>query len=425
MSYREDSYEPFGGVTEDDEQDQGNYFARHWRGNLSLPRSYWVNGFLTNLTIGGLGLAFVTLSHTGRSLRVISACFLFYVVAFLVARTWTLIGVWRSAGRHAARGGAPRWGVVARGLVVLGVLATAIQMPALAVKAKEYGQIAIGRDPLGGGATLRVNAGGKTLEMKGMLTAGVADRLEHILRSNPNVGLLQLDSGGGRIFEALRIADVIRSRHLNTRVEERCESACTLILMAGKERSADGFAQIGFHQPDFPGLNDRERLDIIADNRRDYIAAGIEPSFLEKALSTPPNDMWYPTHVEMVEADVLSFDEMAVRPPQVQLGHLHKLLSRMEAEINASRGTMIDDITRLDGARLNGSELRTEYGLTRAFNAEESINLKSNLASALSDDLCAGAKRALIEHGARFGFDYSNPDGRKVASVTIDRCPSA
>src|SRR5947209_19993561 len=29
-----------------------NYFARHWRGELSLPKSYWVNGVVFGLLVG-------------------------------------------------------------------------------------------------------------------------------------------------------------------------------------------------------------------------------------------------------------------------------------------------------------------------------------------------------------------------------------
>ena len=30
---------------------EGNYFLRHWRGELSLPVSYWVNGFIVNTVL--------------------------------------------------------------------------------------------------------------------------------------------------------------------------------------------------------------------------------------------------------------------------------------------------------------------------------------------------------------------------------------
>ena len=137
MGYRFDSFDPDGELLAAEEQDDGSYWGRHWRGHLPLAQTYWLNGFLTNMVIAGLGLAFMALEHTGRSLRLISVGFLLYVMLALIARGWSLVGIWRSAGRHAARGGTPGWGTVARVMVVFGLLATLGQLPALALQAQE------------------------------------------------------------------------------------------------------------------------------------------------------------------------------------------------------------------------------------------------------------------------------------------------
>ena len=266
MGYRFDSFDPDGELLAAEEQDDGSYWGRHWRGHLPLAQTYWLNGFLTNMVIAGLGLAFMALEHTGRSLRLISVGFLLYVMLALIARGWSLVGRWRSAGRHAARGGTPGWGTVARVMVVFGLLATLGQMPSLALQAKEYGLIAVGRDPMGPLAAITLDESGKSLEVKGPLSAGVADRFEEVLNSAPGTRTIMLDSDGGRIFEALRMAELIRARGLDTRVERNCASACTLILLAGKDRSAHRFAQIGFHQPDFPGLSEAEKNGISGGN---------------------------------------------------------------------------------------------------------------------------------------------------------------
>ena len=42
--------------------------------------------------------------------------------------------------------------------------------------------------------------------------------------------------------------------------------------------------------------------------RSAYRAAGIDENFIEKALSYGPNDMWFPSHKEMIDADVLAAD---------------------------------------------------------------------------------------------------------------------
>lgn len=422
MSYRVESDEPAGAILCAEERDEGNYLARHWRGNLPLAQSYWVNGFLTNLVIGAVGLGLMGLEKSGRSLRIFSIAFLLYVLLFLTARIWTLVGVWRSAGRHAARGGSPGWARVAKGMIVLGGLVTVAQLPSLGLKAREFALIAVGRDPIGPMASVAVGAGGRMIRVTGLLSAGIADEFENVLEKSPRATLLVLDSDGGRIFEALRIAEVVRRRGLNTSVEEHCASACTLMLLAGKERSARRLAQIGFHQPDFPGISEAERSEFIAQNRRDYVEAGIAEDFIDRAMTTPPSEMWYPSHSVLVEAGVLTSVEAA---SEADRDRLRQLLSRMERDMNASRGEMLDDITMLVGARLAGDELVIRYQVAREYSAREARELHDDLLAGIRGDICDGAKRPMVEMGARFMFDYVDKNGKHVTRVTIDKCPAA
>jgi len=422
MGYGVDYYDPNGALLVDEELDDCSYIGRHWRGNLPLSQSYWLNGFLSNLILMGMGIAFFALEKTGRSLRIIAVGFLLYIVLFLLTRVWAMVGVWRSAGRHAARGGSAGWGTVARVVVVLSLFGTLAQLPAFGLQAKEYGLIAIGQDPLGSVASLSLDGSGETLELKGILAAGVADRFEEKIQAAPNIKTVVLDSDGGRIFEALRMAKLIRAQGFDTRVERNCASACTFLLLAGKDRSAHRFAQIGFHQPDFPGISEAERSQVIADNRQDYVDAGIQPAFLDRAMSTPPQEMWYPAHAELVEAGVLTAEEFTVGSSRSDRQRLQELLARMEVDTNKSRGVMIDEMTRLEGAKLSGSELRVHHRLTKAFAQPQIEQMKSTLRVGISQELCNSPRRGLIDMGASFGFDYDDSDGRQIISLTIDKC---
>jgi len=422
MGYRFDSYDPEGGLLAAEEQDDGSYIGRHWRGHLPLGQSYWLNGFLTNMAIAGLGLAVMTLEQTGRSLRLISAGFILYGLLFLVIRTWTLVGVWRSAGSHAARGGTPGWATVARVMVVLGCLASLAQLPALGLQAKEYGLIALGRDPIGPIAVMSSTNGGSAIELKGPLSAGVADQFEQMIANSPGTRTVLLEAGGGRIFEALRMAEIIMAKGLDTRVERHCESACTLLLLAGKDRSAHQFAEIGFHQPDFPGISEAQRKDFIASNRSDYVNAGVQPVFLDRVMSTPPTGMWYPTHAELVDAGVLTSEEVTVGSSRADHERLGQLLASMASEINASRGVMIDDITRIDGASNAGTELQVHYGLTRSFSPAQAKQLAANLRASIRKEICGSPRKAMVAMGARFNFDYLDSANYQVADITIDKC---
>jgi hypothetical protein len=77
--------------------------VRHWRGDLSLAVSYWINGSL-------FGIGYIV----GEKLAIVGdpSPSIAYAIGLLVMgalgfamNVWQLVGVWRSAGKHAARGG--------------------------------------------------------------------------------------------------------------------------------------------------------------------------------------------------------------------------------------------------------------------------------------------------------------------------------
>jgi hypothetical protein len=99
---------------------QGGYLARHWRGELKLPLSFWVNGVLLNLLVD---LALLELIFARHPAGPPNAYGWFAMLALMVSMTivtvWQLVGIWRSAQRHSARG-RPLWGRLARVAVIIG-----------------------------------------------------------------------------------------------------------------------------------------------------------------------------------------------------------------------------------------------------------------------------------------------------------------
>jgi hypothetical protein len=148
--------------------------------------------------------------------------------------------------------------------------------------------------------------------VNGHITAGTAERFTRLLEATPGVEQVMLTSPGGRTLEAERMAVAIRERGLDTKVVDHCMSACTDILLAGRERYADQDTRIGFHQPSFPGVSARELSAATAEWRERYIAAGVEPGFAWRAMATPSEGMWFPTFEEMIAANVLSGTEPIV-----------------------------------------------------------------------------------------------------------------
>jgi len=105
-----------------------SYIARHWRGDLSLARSYWLNGAV----IFGLGvnvLAVVAITLTAFAFQdnhgVLLLAVLSEILLQVTVYAWALVGIWRAAGRY--RG--PRvWAILARVFIVLSVLISATRI---------------------------------------------------------------------------------------------------------------------------------------------------------------------------------------------------------------------------------------------------------------------------------------------------------
>lgn len=301
-------------VVEWDDRNSGrNYFRRHWVGHLSLPVSYWVNGaLLSTIVLAATEFLSYRIEDGGGSLRTLALVALLYLCLSAAVSIWASVGIWRSAYWHRRRGGAPGWGVAARVLVVLSLVATVYRSEDIALQAAEFGTLATGGDSIGEMAGVTVEAKGTELLLKGNLAAGTAERFAKVLAASPDVRTLVLESPGGRALEAGRIAALVRDRGLDTRVVGHCMSACADILLAGRVRSAPEEAQIGFHQPSFPGVSAYELRDAIDETRRRYVAAGVEPYFAFRALATPAESIWIPSHEELLAANVLTATDYMV-----------------------------------------------------------------------------------------------------------------
>jgi hypothetical protein len=170
---------------------------------------------------------------------------------------------------------------------------------------KEYALIATGKDPFGQ-IDVKVSTNGQSVIVVGGFGEGSAVKIERILDAAPSATSLVLNSHGGRLLEARRLARIIRDRQLNTYVENQCVSACTYVFLAGRDRAATPNARIGFHQPTFPGLDSESQKAITQDMLNVYRTAGLSEKFIERISATPPEEMWYPTRDELIASNVVT-----------------------------------------------------------------------------------------------------------------------
>lgn len=135
----------------EEKKTSNNYVVRHWRGELSLPVSYWINGAVLGGIVSIVLLAAASEIGNGdysprTILFAITGILLFSIAVWL----WSVVGIWRSADHHVARGGSYVWASTARVIVVLSFIAMANDLSTNVLpQVKELALIAIGNDLLG------------------------------------------------------------------------------------------------------------------------------------------------------------------------------------------------------------------------------------------------------------------------------------
>ena len=285
---------------------RGNYLARHWRGDLSLPVAYWRNGMLLNIALlVALATAYASSLPDSLGARGTGAWMLLVVLGTVTVGIWQAVGIWRSAGRHAARGGSAGWAVVARCVVVLGALrlgAFALQeIPAV----RQATVLLAGADPTPA-SRIHVLNHATEVEVAGGMSFGTAATLGAVLDRTPTIRVVQLNNVGGWITEGTRVARLIAARRLVTFTARECDSACLLAFMAGAERYLGSHARLGFHAASVGGVGGPIARAGNAEFREAFRARGVSADFIDRALATPASGMWYPTTRELTDAHVIT-----------------------------------------------------------------------------------------------------------------------
>ena len=135
------------------------------------------------------------------------------------------------------------------------------------------------------------------IALNGSIVAGDADGFFRFVRSLPStdriIGVI-LDSPGGRLLEAERIATAIQNAGLSVLVPNGayCASACFLIYAAAEKKYFSRESYIGVHSvSDGNGAEDPLSMAVTTSFARTLAGYGVSPSIIGKLVTTKPGGM--------------------------------------------------------------------------------------------------------------------------------------
>jgi hypothetical protein len=188
---------------------------------------------------------------------------------------------------------------------------------------------------------------------KPLIEEGDSDHLWFVLDVwNPRTRTLVINNAGGDTDEAIVMADIIRSRELDTHVPEGavCYSACPLLFFAGVGRLAEG--RLGVHQGVLGtgAIGTIEPINVIFTT--ELLRLSGSPAVLARQEATPPDQIYVFSPEELttlginrtrVEGLARLEAEAFVEPPRV----LGRPLSGQPEPVGPLRSIVV---TRLDEA---------------------------------------------------------------------------
>lgn len=284
-----------------------NYLRKHWRGELSLAVSFWINIFLINIAIKFFDTWLTQNSPIEHPVISARVTVIFTFIALSIIYPWQIVGMWRTCNRHVKENGKVIWARTAQVLVVLGFLVTLGNVNRCWPIYKELYQIGFVKDKFAN-YTLTLEKNNTLIHLKGGLGFGVSQDVDKILKNNPNVKGIILDSIGGRIYEGRELSKLILIYGLDTYSLEGCYSASTTAFIAGKNRFLGIGANLAFHQYNMGYKNLNPFVDLKKEQEKDlriFERQGIKQEFLTRLFDTAHNDLWYPTIDEMISAGVI------------------------------------------------------------------------------------------------------------------------
>jgi hypothetical protein len=282
---------------------EGGYLVKHWHGEHSLSKSFWVNNVIFNIILVSVITYWVFAGTTTEDPVYLSRVILgISIFGYVILYPWQIIGLWRSANKQINITSRTFWPRTVKFLVILGVLGSIVDL----VKENQfYKDLYYDSFILTKEKNYDVRLIDETIVLDGGFDYGISDRVKELLRENRNIDRIVLNSNGGLLYEANIISKLILTNSLNTYSQSGCYSACTIAYVSGSRRYVARDARLGFHQYSYyRPQSEFTKLDLFdsqEDDARFFRKRGVSKEFTDKMYQSEPEDMWYPSNKELVK----------------------------------------------------------------------------------------------------------------------------
>lgn len=133
-----------------------------------------------------------------------------------------------------------------------------------------------------------------------------------------------LDSPGGNILEAEKIAGVIKALDMTAMVSSgsECSSACFLLFAAASRRIVDPDALIGIHSASEGGQETLTSMAITTAMARDAAGLGVPDAIIGKLVQTPPGRTTWLTPSDLASMGVRILEGAGTTAPRAPVASL-------------------------------------------------------------------------------------------------------
>jgi hypothetical protein len=283
------------------------YIARHWRGELRLSISWWINCVALTLLLYWLipWTAHASGISGGDSASAYTAILGLVILQIGIVPLWQMVGLWQASDRALRTTDRIFTARLAQVVAVLFTLLIATRGLVAGAEQVISARVAWALGSYQYQVTLL--PGAREIEVDGGLGFGVSAAVSELLAANPDVRRIRLNSGGGALSEGIRLRELIIAHGLDTYSNRECSSACISAFIGGRFRYLQRGARMGFHLPrNWEPLSTGPVSSLYATELRYFQQRGVPDWFLGNWIRSGQK-FWYPTEFQLRRARVVSF----------------------------------------------------------------------------------------------------------------------